>query len=55
MDKVLAMREKRGRAPHGARGLKHRDKILRRESQRRAPHGARGLKQRDVVDKANAL
>ena len=32
------------RAPHGARGLKHRDHEGLNETTSRAPHGARGLK-----------
>ena len=33
-----------GRAPHGARGLKHNMTIKISITERRAPHGARGLK-----------
>ena len=33
-----------GRAPHGARGLKHAGEIVKDAHIGRAPHGARGLK-----------
>ena len=41
----MALPKISGRAPHGARGLKHRLRRVGRPRRGRAPHGARGLKQ----------
>ena len=54
-EEVFAVDSRKGRSPHGERGLKYDSATLLQQQRGRSPHGERGLKLRCLAQRFDIL